>query len=421
VASAFADVAGNVNVAETESFTLQTAPAVQILDNGDAGYTAPGFVSYSGIGYQSDVQYSAAHSGRTATWSFSGLASGTYRVSATWVPNPNRATNAPYTISDAGGTVAVNQEQAPNDFSDAGVSWEDLVTGLSVTDGTLQVSLTDVGANEYVIADAIRVERVGALHAASVGAFGLADATGLTEADVAHVRTAAAGYWSATELTAAARLSDTQVVIADLPATLLGVASAWTQTVWLDADAAGYGWPVEAESRERRAESWDQPPEPRTLNPEAYDLLTVLTHELGHVLGYDDLDPLSGPPSIMTGVLTSGTRRVPAVGELGPASLVSAPDGSLSGSVDAWLGDLGRFDPSPRLKRAVRHEDRAPRGLRERTPDEDSEGPRRDTRNLTRRPKDDEELLEVLARGRTPDEEHGSQDDFFARLGDDAA
>jgi hypothetical protein len=150
-------------------------------------------------------------------------------------------------------------------------------------------------------------------------------------------------------------------------------------------------------------------------------LLTVLTHELGHVLGYDDLDPLSGPPSIMTGVLTSGTRRVPAVGELGPASLVSAPDGSLSGSVDAWLGDLGRFDPSPRLKRAVRHEDRAPRGLRERTPDEDSEGPRRDTRNLTRRPKDDEELLEVLARGRTPDEEHGSQDDFFARLGDDAA
>jgi hypothetical protein len=69
----------------------------------------------------------------------------------------------------------------------------------------------------------------------------------------------------------------------------------------------------------------------------------------------------------------------------------------------------------------VRHEDHASRGLRERTPGEDSDGSRRDTRNLTRRPKDDEELLELLARGRTPDEEDGSHDDFFARLGDEAA
>ncbi len=153
------------------NLTLQGAvssvSSVKIIDNGDSGYSEnTAWIAWSD-GYQGDLRYSAKNTGRTATWTFTGLPAGTYRISTTWVLHSNRATNAPYTISDGGGTVLVNQELAPNNAAytwvlESGKYFADLRTGLAVTDGTLVVSLTDVGANEYVIADAVRIERVGA-------------------------------------------------------------------------------------------------------------------------------------------------------------------------------------------------------------------------------------------------------------------
>lgn len=139
---------------------------VAIIDDGEAGFATTGsWINYTGQGYRNDVRYSAAGAGAdAAAWTFTNLAPGRYRVSTTWSPYFNRATNAPFTVFDgalAAATVQVNQELAPNDFTDAGAAWEDLGV-FTVTGSTLTVRLTDA-ANEYVIADAVRVERVGDL------------------------------------------------------------------------------------------------------------------------------------------------------------------------------------------------------------------------------------------------------------------
>ena len=46
------------------------------------------------------------------------------------------------------------------------------------------------------------------------------------------------------------------------------------------------------------------------LQPGKIDLLSALMHELGHVIGLDDLDPQEGSYKLMTSVLASGVRRI---------------------------------------------------------------------------------------------------------------
>ena len=161
------------------SFAINgTVTNVRIVDDGDAGYTPVGFQTLSaGPGFLNDVSYPTAPGGAgidTATWTFSGLTNGVYRVSATWqLPGNPNSNNAPFSIYDAATatgapvSVIIDQTQAPNDFSDDGVFWEDLggpftitnASGPGVADGFLTVQLTDQ-ANGRVLADAIRVEPV---------------------------------------------------------------------------------------------------------------------------------------------------------------------------------------------------------------------------------------------------------------------
>ena len=63
----------------------------------------------------------------------------------------------------------------------------------------------------------------------------------------------------------------------------------------LDDDALGYGWYVGSMSE--------------TVPERTIDLLTVLTHEMGHVLGLSDLDGQATPDSLMAGTLQPGQRR----------------------------------------------------------------------------------------------------------------
>jgi hypothetical protein len=148
------------------NFTLAgTVTGVQILDNGDPGFSTVGeWTPYLFEGFEADIHYSAAGNGLdTARWSFS-VAPGQYQVAATWSAQINRATDSPFTIIDGStslGTVEVNQEQAPGEFNDGGAWWNSLGT-FSVSGNTLVVQLAD-NANEYVIADGVRIERQGGI------------------------------------------------------------------------------------------------------------------------------------------------------------------------------------------------------------------------------------------------------------------
>jgi uncharacterized protein (DUF1800 family) len=142
-------------------------PSLRIVNDSDADFRTIGqWRTMTGLGFQGQVHYVPPGNGsNVASWTFTGLKPGHYRVAATWPELANRASNASFTIhkspsdSKAFTAVVVDQQQAPNDFRDAGVGWKNLGGVYRVAD-TLVVRLSD-RANANVVADAIRLERVG--------------------------------------------------------------------------------------------------------------------------------------------------------------------------------------------------------------------------------------------------------------------
>ncbi len=152
----------------TQKYLTEPAEVDLIIDDGDTSFTAtstgtmPWKVGGLAGGFNGDYLYNAKGSGAdVAQWNFTGLEAGTYEIAATWVAHPNRATDAPFTITGGASpfTVDVNQEAAPDDYMDSGVSWESLGT-VTITGDTLSVSLSD-DANKVVIADAIQLNYLG--------------------------------------------------------------------------------------------------------------------------------------------------------------------------------------------------------------------------------------------------------------------
>ena len=150
----------------TISGTVQSVSATQIVDDSSSqGFATTGsWVNYSGSGpmYDGNVHYAPAGTGSNfASWTFT-VTPGQYDVAVTWLAWAGRATNAPYTVlsgSTALGTVLVNQQLAPSGFSDQGGTWQDLGS-FTISGNQLVVRLSD-NANGYVIADAIRINRLG--------------------------------------------------------------------------------------------------------------------------------------------------------------------------------------------------------------------------------------------------------------------
>jgi hypothetical protein len=374
----------------------------RVIDNDSAGFSHGRLrlVPNDSRFYQQDYRYTLPNQTDQASWTFTNLAAGWYRVSATWFAWSNRATNLVYTASStpvpaaadrpSGWTSSwqswssepVDQRQAPS--SGPGTIWEAIVragdtdgdSGVWVPNsGTLVVTLnTNSSTTGYAIADAVRVDFApdlspgGSLHAemgrrdvglgtglptrplvwteglqgtsgdltVTIGGSVRRPATtwgrpavtgGLTTYGVSTALKAAVTQWQSTGISDAemAQLSSVQVLAAHLPGTMLGWASATSPTIYVDFDAAGHGWKYEVQRAKGKGQSAEgsvgslaaeaafqysntpllqhsiTPILQHSITPILHysntpfssggmDLVTVVSHELGHVLGHDHGD-----------------------------------------------------------------------------------------------------------------------------------
>jgi uncharacterized delta-60 repeat protein len=146
---------------------------------------------------------------------------------------------------------------------------------------------------------AVRFTGDSALLAASLPQH--ASSVSLTVKEAQPLLTEAEAIWRAAGVDTST-LGAIDIHIADLGDAELGLADEVHHTIWLDDNAAGWGWFVDRTP-------WEDSEFRRPGNQgeqRHMDLLTVLEHEVGHLLGYEH-----SHTGVMQDTLTPGTRRTP--------------------------------------------------------------------------------------------------------------
>jgi len=158
----------------------------------------------------------------------------------------------------------------------------------------------------------------------------------LTGAELTPVVQAAVKRWLMVDSspTDAAALAGATVVIANLPSPMIGETIG--NSIVIDPTAGGFGWFVDptplndSEFADRIAPT-ELMAGPGSPAAGRMDLLTVVMHELGHVVGLNDVNTAAHPFDLMATDLAAGVRRLP---DGSPAStpIAGAPVGSASGA-----------------------------------------------------------------------------------------
>jgi hypothetical protein len=144
---------------------------------------------------------------------------------------------------------------------------------------------------------------MAALQAAGGVASNATGEANLSAEQVSPLLTEALARWQAAGVDSSA-FANIDIRIADLGNATLGFASG--NTIWLDDNAAGWGWFIDATP-------WD---DSEFMTPgdqgeqHRMDLLTAIAHELGHLLGYEHSDDGTMHDTLAAGGQHTPTRTV---------------------------------------------------------------------------------------------------------------
>lgn len=209
---------------------------------------------------------------------------------------------APVDMPDQVETISTD---AKNDSG--GESFDSLNSLLSSGNVAIPSGETEISANDSVI---------------------LSSLDNLTAGELEKLADAAVARWKDAGISdeQAAFLDDIRIEVVDLTGSSLGAAEG--TTIYLDWNAAGYDWFIDETPFEDEEFEFAQSTTVfRDLDgPARYgiDLITVLSHEMGHVLGLEDIQAISGANSLMYSTLDEGVRRIASDG---------LADGAVAGSL----------------------------------------------------------------------------------------